>query len=286
MLVGNIVRSPQACCQNPTIVPSSSAGDFILDGGASMSGAPHDNATSGAMNIRTGDPGQVSTIKIGFGLVGGVIEKISMQFRYLAGYYGSGKAATVTIQVCDLENGTLIRNLSTTPPLGNYSWDHFTTYSPPVLVEADNLHLSVERAVILVLQVQNNQRNLQIPVDDLQAGFNVQVTWTNSSSSNNPKFKTVFDKTGGNPVSAPYGAGQIWAKKQPNSSMAVYMVNFQGDTIENHKLKFLDLNLTSQKKFDVYDIWTHKTILTGITNHLNMTVPGYDSSFIRITPSP
>ena len=31
--------------------------------------------------------------------------------------------------------------------------------------------------VLVVLEVHNNQRNLQIPVDDLAGGFNATVTW-------------------------------------------------------------------------------------------------------------
>merc|ERR1712196_660408 len=71
----------------------------------------------------------------------------------------------------------VLRTLLRTGPLGNYSWDHFTGYSPPIVVSASGLNLDNDAAVLLGLTVHNNGRNLQIPVDDLAAGFNAKVQW-------------------------------------------------------------------------------------------------------------
>ena len=67
--------------------------------------------------------------------------------------------------------------LFTSPPLGNYSFDRFVGYSPPVTMRADGLSVPNDGLVLVVLEVHNNQRNLQIPVDDLAGGFNATVTW-------------------------------------------------------------------------------------------------------------
>lgn len=50
----------------------------------------------------------------------------------------------------------------TSSPLGNYSYDHFTQYSPPIVVAATGLAISTDSAVILALEITNNERNLQV----------------------------------------------------------------------------------------------------------------------------
>ena len=63
-----------------------------------------------------------------------------MSFRYLAGYTPqpghTAKAATVSVQIRDQATDSIIKIIQTTAPLGNYSWDHFTEYSPPIEVSA------------------------------------------------------------------------------------------------------------------------------------------------------
>ena len=64
----------------------------------------------------------------------------------------------------------------TSPPLGNYSYDVFTEFSPPIIVRAAGLALQHPQ-VYVTLRVENNERNLQIPIDDLADGWNVTVGW-------------------------------------------------------------------------------------------------------------
>ena len=58
-LVETITAPPTPYNPAGAVVPSSSAGDFQLEGGADMRPSRGDNQTSGASNIRTGNPGQV-----------------------------------------------------------------------------------------------------------------------------------------------------------------------------------------------------------------------------------
>jgi len=166
-------------------VPSSDATCFEFSGGASLSGGPRDNFTSGAANLRSGGPGGVGLFKVGSpaGIVGDGhrIDAISMSFRYLAGYTPSDpttvEASTVRLLVLDNATQKLLKALPSTEPLGNYSWDHFTGYSPPISMHYSDMDIPNDRPVALALEVTNNQRNLQIPVDDLASGFNLRLSW-------------------------------------------------------------------------------------------------------------
>jgi hypothetical protein len=95
---------------------------------------------------------------------------VHMSFRYVAGYTpGPGqtkKAPVVKLLVLDLATSKVLATAWTSSPLGNYSYDHFTSYSPPVVVAATGLAVPTDTPVILALEIINNDRNLQIPVDD------------------------------------------------------------------------------------------------------------------------
>merc|ERR1712207_85581 len=69
-------------------MPSSHAQDLQTSGAASVGGGPHDGATSGRGNIRSGDPGETTRVTFNYGLraPGHMLESVSMSFRYLAGY--------------------------------------------------------------------------------------------------------------------------------------------------------------------------------------------------------
>lgn len=171
-------------------VPSVTAADLQTEGSASITNAPHDASTSGQANIRSGNPGSTSRILFRSALIapGHVIDKISLSFRYVAGYTpaaGQTKVApTIDVVLVNASSQSqVLRTLLKTGPLGNYSWDHFTGYSPPILVNAVGLNLDNTAAVLLGLDVHNNDRNLQIPVDDLAAGFNAQVLWASRVES-------------------------------------------------------------------------------------------------------
>jgi hypothetical protein len=139
MLVENVVAPPQNYAAGGVIVPSASAGDFDATGGATTGGGRKDKETSGA-NIRSGGPGQTSLIRIGTGLLakGHSISTLSMSFRYVAGYTPAPgqikKPAVVKVVLLDMKSSAVLKTVFTSVPLGNYSYDHFTQYSPPIEV--------------------------------------------------------------------------------------------------------------------------------------------------------
>ena len=71
MCVENILAPPVPYSPAGALVPSASASDYDCEMPAGMPWptAP-DSQTSGVFNIRTGNPGQVATVRIGSGLAG------------------------------------------------------------------------------------------------------------------------------------------------------------------------------------------------------------------------
>merc|ERR1712085_17362 len=154
-------------------------------GGGTWLPGPRDNLTTGSTSLRSGHPGGVSVIKVGSpaGIVGNGhrIDSISMSFRYIAGYTPKDpsllRAPTVRLLVLDHATQEVLKQLPSTEPLGNYSCDHFVGYSTPISMRSSDLDIPNDSPVDIALQVTNNQRNLQIPVDNLADGFNLKVTW-------------------------------------------------------------------------------------------------------------
>ena len=173
--------SPLPYAPEGAVIPSSKWSDFWLNGGASAANAPADDATSG-LSLRSGNPGGVSTLRVGGGVVapGHSISAVALSFRYVAGYTpapGENKTApTVRVLLTD-EAGVELLELLQTTPLGEYSYDAFEGYSPPIYVHASSLSVPNDALVCLVLEVTNNERNLQIPLDDKLGGFGATVSW-------------------------------------------------------------------------------------------------------------
>ena len=289
MLVENIVPPPQPFKPGGIVVPSSSAGDFNTAGGAGAATGPADKDTSGA-NLRTGSPGGIGTIRIGSGIIGKghSITEISMSFRYIAGYTPAAghakKASVVKLLVLDLASSQVLATPWTSEPLGNYSYDHFTGYSPPVKVHATGLSVSTNSAVILALEVENNERNLQIPIDDKAMGFNIHVNWDQMAVNESAGYtdsRGAFLRVAMTP-SAPFGSGQLWAKPQPQGAMAVLLINHSPTTISNYSIALSKLNLT-EASYSVRDIWTSKSLGT-IDDVLKIVAPAYDSAFMMLSP--
>jgi len=281
MLVDNIIAPPTPYAPGGATIPSSSAGDFDVSGGGSIRSSRGDEMSSGAANIRTGNPGGTATIRIGTGIIGKghKLATLTMQFRYVAGYTppaGQTKhAPVVTIQLQDEATGKTVSTVFTSPPLGNFSYDHFTQYSPPVLVRAHNLDLDNDSPLVLAMVVQNNDRNLQIPVDDLAAGFDIKVTWDAAAA---PKANQQVDATSG-----VFGAGQLWAKKQPGGASAALLINHGSQPINNYQVNLAMLNLTAAS-YNVTDVWNVTKPFTT-TGNFQLTVAPYDSAFLLLTPS-
>ena len=178
------------------VVPSKSPDDFDIpqswkSTGASMTSGPKDNSTSGVGSIRTGGPGEVALVPIGSGLAGHghAIESLSLSFRYAVGY-STGTAPTLRVVLLDLATKQELKAIYTSGPLDCCAWSPFASYSPPTKVHATGLHVVSANPVTIALEVTNNERNLQIPVDDLASGMGIFVTW---SSTVVPEVTTPFE---------------------------------------------------------------------------------------------
>ena len=168
-------------------IPTDSIADFAFTGGASGAGGPKDPSCSGG-NIRTGGPGGVARVELDHPMLapGYTIDSVALRFRYVAGYTPpAGKqvnASTVSVLLTDA-SGKVLSTIYCSPPLGNYSYDHFTGYSPPIQVASTApLNVPNDHLVLLTLEVHNHARNLQIPIDDLAGGFNATVTWRKTAA--------------------------------------------------------------------------------------------------------
>ena len=211
--------------------------------------------------MRTGNPGGTSTIHIGSGLIGDGhnIDTLTMSFRYVAGYPGNvlpSKEPTVRIALLDMVTGKELKSLFTSGPLGNYSYSPFKGYSPEIEVKVTGINLPNPNnaPVIVAMVVNNNGRNLQIPIDDLAQGFNIHVTWKAAAEATNEQDAAaaavpviIPQKVavgGANNLGSVTGFGQLWAKKQPNGASAVLLIN-HGSNPLTHTMSLKKLNLTA-----------------------------------------
>ena len=272
-------------------LPSSSAGDFGLSGGATLTNSHSDNATSG-LAIRSGNPGTISRISIGPGLIGNghKLDSISMQFRYEAGYTPEAgqtkQPATVRLLLTDVATEAEVRELWKSGPLGNYSYDQFTGYSPPIEVRATGLAQPNEAALMLTLEVTDHDRNLQLPIDNLVAGWNVKVSWEGAPATA-PVHAAVEAVTIGRAQKATVGvapvAGQLWSKRLPHGGSAALLINHSPRPLE-YMLNLTKLNLTMGVTYKVRDVWERADILPSVTTQLTLSVPAWDSAFVTLMP--
>ena len=289
-------------------LPSSSAGDFGLSGGATLTNSHSDNATSG-LAIRSGNPGTVSRISIGSGLIGNghKLDCISMQFRYEAGYTPEAgqtkQPATVRLLLTDVATEAEVRELWKSGPLGNYSYDQFTGYSPPIEVRATGLAQPNEAALMLTLEVTDHDRNLQLPIDNLVAGWNVKVSWEGAPATapvhaaveavtTEPLRPSRYDRAVttepiGRAQKATVGvapvAGQLWSKRLPHGGSAALLINHSPRPLE-YMLNLTKLNLTMGVTYKVRDVWERADILPSVTTQLTLSVPAWDSAFVTLMP--
>jgi hypothetical protein len=306
MLVLNLVPPPQQANINGVTVPSSSPGDFALFGGAGITGGRADAKTSGASNIRTGGPGGTGLVEIGTGIVSNdgalVIDSLKMEFRYTAGYTGGKKASVVSCQLLNMNTRAVLKTIWTSHALGNYSWDHGDPNSPPIVIAVDKLAVALPASgdpVIVALSISNNDRNLQIPVDDKGKGFNLQLGFVAAERS--PQSARAHRRVhtsswvGISPYhgSVPRGNAQIWAKPQLHGEMAVLLINHGSQIIQSFSLSLSMLNLTASQRYDVLDVWTQSSrapaagggTTTAKGNLTFSNVASYDSQFVRLAPT-
>lgn len=315
MLVENVVQPPTPYNPEGVTLPSTSAADFDLSGGAGITAGKPDSKTAGTSSIRSGNPGDVSLIRVGNGVIGAGhrIDSVSMSFRYLAGYTPapntSKAAATVRVLLLDGASGTVLKELLSTPPLGNYSWDHFTQYSPPINVSATGLDLANDAPVVLALEVTNHDRNLQLPIDDKASGFDARISWAKPSAKgrNGPPadaqparppplpvplsaFGRVASVAGvetpreeGFGTFGTFGSGQLWAKPMPGGGAAALLINHSPKSLVSHSVPLASLNLTASS-YSARDLWNHRN-LGDVSGNLTLTVRPFDSAFVLLTPS-
>ena len=123
----------------------------------------------GATDVRTGDPGGTGWVVSSHAVYGGdvaggaahYLSHAAVSFRYVAGFTPQPgapppPAANVSLHALDAANGTSLGVLWASGPLGNYSFDRYVGYSPPITGSADGLRLPNARPITLALQVHNN----------------------------------------------------------------------------------------------------------------------------------
>ena len=154
------------------------AADFDTYAGSSI------EANGADENIRSGDPGDVSTAAWTTTLRDAThaVAGLSFSYQYVAGYGGDGAPGAATLQLvalaagpCGPPGGALIATLYTSPPLSHFPFDKCETcYSPPinVTVAPGAIHINATDGVVLALRFTDNQRNaqLRLPID-------VNVNW-------------------------------------------------------------------------------------------------------------
>jgi len=323
LLVETIAPQPIPYTPKGATIPSSSPADYKLSGGAAIGRGPADKATTGEANIRTGGPGGKALILLGVPLtgMGHKVDSISLTFRYAAGYtpaQGEKKHAP-TVRGVLLAGPSLqvVAELGTTAPLGNHSWDHFSGFSPPVHMEATGLGVPNDKPLLVALEVTNNDRNLQIPIDDLAAGMDVRVKWASttavapvasasvasaSASASSSSTTTTSESAvaavaavaaslahSGEPTAPSlaeevdvFGVGQLWAKRQPQGALAVLLINF-GTKPLNHTVQMASLNLTASTTYDARDVWAHAS-MGVVIGSLTLKVPPFDSALVLLSP--
>ena len=70
----------------------------------------------------------------------------------------------------------LVKKLYTSPQLNKYKFDSGDPYSPPIKVQASGLSVANDEPLFIRLTVENNARNVQIPLDN-KMGLGVMVKW-------------------------------------------------------------------------------------------------------------
>jgi len=141
---------------------------------------PAKDKAIGGSDIRSGGPGQTTLAKLAHPLdsQGHLLTSARVCFQYVAGY-GCGpqaptkQGATLTLALLDAVNGSAVADVWTSDELKNYSYDVFTTESPPICGGASGLSIAYSRQLQLALRFTNNECNVQVPMRTM----NASVAW-------------------------------------------------------------------------------------------------------------
>ena len=145
----------------------------MLLGGAGPTGSKK----AGVTDIRSGNPGEVTSATVSHAIESAshYISHVHFTYQYAAGYTDAAKAATtLSLLLVDSVTGLDLQTIYQSPPLANYSIDHYTGYSPLTHFHSGDLRIDSPHAIFAVLRFQNNERNVQVPMDTL----NITIVWS------------------------------------------------------------------------------------------------------------
>ena len=115
--------------------------------------------------------------------------------------------------------------------------------------------------------------------------MDVEVKWSATPASAAALFvpEAPFVPGFGETPPAPFGSGQLWAKRQPGGGSAVLFIN-HSPTPQSYSVTLAKLNLT-KTSYTVKDIWERKETGTATGDLKFAAVPAYDSAFLLLTPA-
>ena len=225
-------------------VPAAHPSDLIQSPEVSLVGSKE----AGATDIRSGSPHQTSSVVISHPIngAGHLLSALSLSFRYIAGYTGGTHASTVTLSLVDADNGTAVGDaLWTSPPLANYSYDHYAGYSPPVAVNVTGLAVAWPRSMRLALTFTNNDRNVQLLLPSLK----LTVHWSaamqpgpfHPSDLTDRYLEANVTLTAGDNTERIFGLGQgNWTRDGgcPSGTQRIVPLLRNGQTVDLRQRKF------------------------------------------------
>jgi hypothetical protein len=148
-----------------SVVPTSTSGDFMCQGGASVVSNP-------TLSLRSGNPNEVNTVYLTTAIQDDThaVDGLTLDYSYVTGY-GSGTGTNFSIYF-ESSSGTDTL-IYASPRLTDYSYDSCNTcYSPPVAVSKTGLGLSATQMVRVKFVFQDNDKNVQ-----LKLNLNTTVHW-------------------------------------------------------------------------------------------------------------
>ena len=166
-----------------TAVPTADRNDWMLSGGA-MAGKwlskDGERRKIGALDISSGIPGSVGHVESAHAIdsAGHTLHSAHVCFRYVATHgCGPGRptrvGATLTLALVDAVDHAPLRDVWKSEPLQNYSWDHFSRYSPRTCGGAGAMDFQHHRQIRLALIFANTACTVHIPMTDIE----LRIQW-------------------------------------------------------------------------------------------------------------